>query len=109
LPPGVASPGPAELLSTARWQSLMELCRTEFRFVIFDAPPIGAVAEYELLQLTCDGIVLVVRQDHTNRQLWHRALETVPKAKQIGVILNCAKDWFLWKTHSYSYYSGRAQ
>jgi capsular exopolysaccharide synthesis family protein len=107
LPPGVASPGPAELLSTARWQSLMELCRAEFRFVVFDAPPIGAVAEYELLQLACDGIVLVVRQDHTNRQLWQRALETVPKAKQIGVILNCTKDWFLWKTHSYSYYSGR--
>jgi capsular exopolysaccharide synthesis family protein len=109
LPPGGATAGHAELLANARWQSLMELCRSHFHFVVVDAPPVGAVAEYELLQVACDGIVLVVRQDHTNRQLWQRALETVPKAKQIGVILNCAKNWFLWKTHGYYYYSGRAR
>jgi len=105
LPPGTTSPGPAELLSTVRWQSLLETVRSEFRFVIVDAPPIGAVAEYELLQLACDGVVLVVRQDHTNRQLWQKALEAVPKSKQLGVILNCARSWFLWKTHGYYYYS----
>jgi capsular exopolysaccharide synthesis family protein len=109
LPPGVTAPGPAELLTSARWKMLLELCRTEFRFVVFDAPPIGAVAEYELLQVSCDGIVLVVRQDHTNRRLWQRVLEAVPKEKRIGVILNCAKDWFLWKTHSYYYYGGKNQ
>jgi capsular exopolysaccharide synthesis family protein len=109
LPPGVTAPGPAELLTSARWKLLLELCRTEFRFVVFDAPPIGAVAEYELLQVSCDGIVLVVRQDHTNRRLWQRVLEAVPKEKRIGVILNCAKDWFLWKTHSYYYFGGKNQ
>jgi capsular exopolysaccharide synthesis family protein len=109
LPPGTMSTGSAELLATARWRSLMERCRTEFRFVILDAPPIGAVAECELLQLACDGIVLVVRQDHTNRHLWRRTLQTVPKEKQIGVILNCVKNWFLWKTHKYSYHSGKAR
>jgi Mrp family chromosome partitioning ATPase len=109
LPPGLTAPGPAELLTSARWKLLLELCRTEFRFVVFDAPPIGAVAEYELLQVSCDGIVLVVRQDHTNRRLWQRVLEAVPKEKRIGVILNCAKDWFLWKTHSYYYYGGKNQ
>jgi capsular exopolysaccharide synthesis family protein len=109
LPPGTPSPGPAELLSTVRWQSLLEIVRSEFRFVVLDAPPVGAVAEYELLQLACDGVVLVLRQDFTNRRLWQRALETVPKAKQLGVILNCAEQWFLWKTHSYYYYSGAKQ
>jgi protein-tyrosine kinase len=109
LPPGITSPGPAELLASDRWQSFIDLCSSEFRFVVIDAPPIGAVAEYELLQRACDGIVLVVRQDHTNRQLWRRALETVPKEKQLGVILNCAREWFLWKTHSYYYYSGKVQ
>jgi capsular exopolysaccharide synthesis family protein len=104
LPPGAALPGNGELLPTARWRSLLEILRSEFRFVVIDAPPIGAVAEYELLQMACDGVVLVVRQDHTDRQLWRRALETVPKAKQLGVILNCAEPWFLWKTNSYYYY-----
>jgi protein-tyrosine kinase len=107
LPPGNASSNPAELLSTARWRLLMEEFQSEFGFVIVDAPPIGAVADYELLQQACDGVIVVVRQDYTNRQLWQRALETVPKTKQLGVILNCAEDWFLWKTHSYYYYSGK--
>ncbi len=107
LPPGLAPAGAAELLSTARWQALLQIVRSEFRFVIVDAPPIGTVAEYELLQLACDGVVLVVRQDHTNRQLWQRALESVPKEKQLGVILNCAKPWLLWKTHGYYFYSGQ--
>jgi capsular exopolysaccharide synthesis family protein len=105
LPPGSTLAGNAELLPTSRWRSLLEVLRSEFRFVVIDAPPIGTVAEYELLQMACDGVVLVVRQDHTDRQLWRRALETVPKAKQLGVILNCAKPWFLWKTNNY-YYNG---
>jgi Mrp family chromosome partitioning ATPase len=57
-----------------------------------------------LLQLACDGVVLVVRQDYTNRRLCQRALDTVPKAKQLGIVLNCVEDWFLWKTQSYYYY-----
>jgi len=109
LPPGAAWAGAAELLATARWQSLLETFRSEFGFVVIDAPPVGTVAEYELLQLACDGIILVARQDHTNRQLWRRALETVPKTKHLGVILNCAEPWFLWKTHSYYYYSGEGR
>lgn len=109
LPPGVTSPGPAELLGYARWKALMEVCASEFRFVVIDAPPIGAVAEYELLELACDGVVLVIRQDHTNRQLWRKALETISKEKQLGVILNCTEEWCFWKTHSYYYYSGQVQ
>ena len=105
LPPGDPSPNPSELLSTAKWQALTELFRREFRFTIFDAPPVGTVADYELLQLACDGVVLIARPDHTNRQLWRKALEAVPKSKQLGVILNCVEDWFLWKTHGYYYYS----
>jgi capsular exopolysaccharide synthesis family protein len=105
LPPGKSNPNPSELLSTAKWEALTELFRREFRFTIFDAPPVGAVADYELLQLACDGVVLVARQDHTNRQQWRQTLEAVPKPKQLGVILNCVEDWFLWKTHSYYYYS----
>lgn len=105
LPPGDPNPNASELLSTANWQILLERFRREFRFTIFDAPPVGIVADYELLQLACDGVVLVARPNHTNRQLWRKALETVPKSKQIGVILNCVEEWFLWKTHGYYYYS----
>lgn len=106
MPPGDAAPNPSELLSTPAWHAIQECFRREFAFVVLDAPPVGTVADYDLLQLACDGVVLVVRPDHTNRQLWGKALETVPAAKQLGVVLNCVEEWFLWKTHGYYYYSG---
>ena len=105
LPSGEASPNPAELLASERWRTLVDVCRKQFGFTVFDAPPVAAVADYDLLQVACDGVVLVVRQDHTNRRLCQRALDIVPKAKQLGVVLNCVEDWFLWKTQSYYYYS----
>jgi capsular exopolysaccharide synthesis family protein len=91
---------PAELLSTVEWNSLTEVLRSEFRFVIVDGPPVGSVAEYELLQLASDGVIVVVRQERTNRQLCRRALRAVPAQKLLGVILNCVEEWSLWKTRS---------
>ena len=108
LAPGATTQNPAELLSTARWQAVQKTLCSEFRFMVIDAAPVGAVAEYELLQLACDGVLLVARQDYTDRQLLKKALDVVPPSKQLGVILNCVEDWFPWKTHSQYYYSGKS-
>ena len=102
---GKTTSNPAELLASGRWEALCELFRNQFRYTVLDVPPVGTIADYELLQLSTDGVVLVVRPDHTNRQLCEMAFQTVPKAKQIGVIVNCAEEWFLSKTHSYYYYA----
>jgi Mrp family chromosome partitioning ATPase len=56
---------------------------------------VGAVADYELIQAVCDGVILVVRPDHTNRQLCQKSLATVSKAKLLGVLLNCVSNWSL--------------
>jgi Mrp family chromosome partitioning ATPase len=73
--------------------------------VIVDAPPIAAVADYELIQASCDGVLVIVRPDHTDRTLVNRAFELIPRQKRLGVVLNCAYDWFLWKTHESYYYT----
>jgi capsular exopolysaccharide synthesis family protein len=110
LPSGDASTdNPAELLASERWRTVVDVFRREFSYIVFDAPPVAAVADYDLLQLACDGVVLVVRLDHTNRRLCQRALDIVPKAKQLGVVLNCVEDWFLWKTQSYYYYGNSSR
>jgi capsular exopolysaccharide synthesis family protein len=105
LPAGRTIDSGAELLDSARWKSLCDRLRKQFQFSVLDAPPVGAVSDYHLLQLACDGVLLVVRPEHTDRQLCRHAVDTIPKEKQLGVILNCAEDWFLWKTHGYYYYS----
>lgn len=94
----------AELLDSPQWQEFLKQIRARFANVIFDAPPIETVADYELLQLGCDGIILVVRPDHSNRSACMKALEIMPKRKFFGVVLNCVEDWWLWRTPVYGYY-----
>jgi capsular exopolysaccharide synthesis family protein len=96
---------PVELLDSAKWRTLCAELRDRFRYVIIDSPPVGTVADYELIQAVCDGVILVMRPDFTNRRLCKSALDFVPKAKFLGVVLNCVPDWSPGKyTGSHYYY-----
>jgi capsular exopolysaccharide synthesis family protein len=103
-PAGEPHANPSELLDSTAWRTLSEQVRGSFRYVIMDSPPVGCVADYELLQAACDGVVLVVRPDHTKRQACLKALSIVPKDKLLGVIMNCVSDWPLGHDYSYMYY-----
>jgi len=107
LPAGFSRVNPAELLDSKAWDSVCATVREHFDFVVLDAPPIAGVADYELIQAKCDGVILVVRPDHTDRTLCTKAFELIPTQKVLGVVLNCAYQWFLYKTHE-SYYYGSA-
>jgi capsular exopolysaccharide synthesis family protein len=105
---GTLQGNPVELLDSAAWRALCATLRERFRYVIVDSPPVGAVADYDLIQAACDGVILVIRPDHTDRTLCMKALETVPKAKFLGVLLNCVPEWSLAKHAGtdYYYYAG---
>jgi len=109
LTAGTGDANPAELFDTERWKTLCSTAREHFSFIIVDAPPIAAVADYELIQASCDGVVFVARPDHTDRTLLNKAFELIPEEKRLGVVLNCASEWFLWKTHESYYYGTSAQ
>ncbi|SRR5258706_2077043 len=109
LPAGSGNRNPAELLESRRWREVIGECRQRFTHVVIDATPIAAVTDFELIQLACDGVVLVVRPDHTDRGACMKSLESVSKEKMIGTVLNCVEEWFLWKPQGYGYYySSRA-
>ena len=105
LPAGASVANSAELLDTEQWKSLCAAMRERFGFVIVDGPPIAGVADYELIQASCDGVIVVVRPDHTDRTLFNRAFDLIPENKRLGVVLNCSQQWFLWKTHESYYYA----
>jgi capsular exopolysaccharide synthesis family protein len=105
---GEAPPNPSELLDSPRWTALCEELRAGFRYIIADCPPVASVADYELLQACCDGIVMVARPDHSRRGDLLKALEFVPKDKLIGVVMNCVKDWPFSRSHNYSAYYASA-
>ncbi|HLH30966.1 MAG TPA: CpsD/CapB family tyrosine-protein kinase [Terriglobia bacterium] len=104
LPAGQARQNPTELLSSSQWKTLSEALRKSFRFIVLDSPPIGAVADYELIQTVCDGVLLVIRPDHTARKLCFQAFQAIPQERLIGVLLNCVPKWFVRPDDYSSYY-----
>lgn len=104
LPAGNDPGNPAELLDSPRWRVLVDKLRAQFSHVIFDATPVATVADYELLQHVCDGVIVVARPDHTKRTQCLEILKIIPKEKLIGIVLNCVEDWWLWKAPVYGYY-----
>jgi capsular exopolysaccharide synthesis family protein len=105
LPAGhVAGANPAELLDSTEWKALVERIRARFNYCVLDTTPVATVADYELMQLVCDGVILVVRPDHTERKQFLKVLDVVAKEKLLGVVLNHVEKWWLWKDSTYGYY-----
>ena len=95
LPAGESHVNPTELLDSARWGDLCQMFRTHFAHIVMDSPPVGAVADYDLLQAACDAVIVVVRPDHSNRQMCLKVIQSIPKDKMMGVMLNGLKGWLL--------------
>src|ERR1017187_1976150 len=104
LPAGAQPRNPTELLASSRWRALCELLGRSFRYVVLDSPPVGAVADHELIQAVCDGVLLVVRPDHTARKPCFQAIKAVQKKKFMGFLLNCVPKWSLSRKYRHSDY-----
>ena len=65
LPSGTIPPNPSELLCSNRFINLFNRLSNEYDYVIFDTPPIGAVADTLLLKDLVAGFVVVLRERST--------------------------------------------
>jgi polysaccharide biosynthesis transport protein len=90
IPCGKMPPNPVEILSSRRMKDVIAQLEKTVDLVIFDSPPIIPVADPVILGSKLDGILLVVKQEVTNRYAAQEALRKVLKAKGnvLGVILN---------------------
>jgi capsular exopolysaccharide synthesis family protein len=112
LGPGEFVSNASELLDSPFGRSVFQSLRKRFHYVVIDSPPIGSIADYEVLQAMSDGLVVVLRPDHTGRAEALQVLAQVPKEKLLGVVMNNVKRWFLWRksaASSYYYYEPTAK
>lgn len=106
LPAGETSDGPSDLLDSDNWEGVLKTLRRQFEYVVLDSPPAGVVADYDVVVRACDGVVLVLRPNHTPRELCRKVLASLTGEKLLGVALNDVPDWVLWRHRVYhSYYS----
>jgi non-specific protein-tyrosine kinase len=92
LPSGPLPPNPAELLASRRMADLLALLAEQATYVLFDTPPVLAVADATVLASRVDGVLLVVRAGKTRRDLALKARKTLEqvKANLIGAVLTDA-------------------
>jgi capsular exopolysaccharide synthesis family protein len=105
LTAGEGARNAAEMLDSDQFRSVIDTLRKRFSHIILDAPPVAVVADYELLQNASDGVIMVIRPDHTDRNACVKALQCIPKEKFIGTVLNCMQESFFWKSPGYYYYA----
>ncbi len=88
LPAGPADPDPLRSLSSARMKRVIQEASQRFDWVIIDSAPVGAVADASVLATLVDGIVFVVRAEHSQYPAVKKAMQTLGHDRILGVILN---------------------
>ena len=68
IPMGHELLNPIPLLSSERFQNLLDGLAEQYDYVIVDAAPVGVVIDAAEIAKVCDGILLVVSYNQVHRQ-----------------------------------------
>ena len=69
-------------------ESMMQMLRSEYDFMLFDSAPLLAVADASLLELQTDATLLVIRQGCTSTGQMAKAVALLNEERLLGVALN---------------------
>ena len=118
---GDVPPNPAELLGSERMRSMFEAVGKAYEYIIVDLPPICAVVDALAVSGNLDGMLLVLREQHTPKNAIAYCVEQLKFSgvKILGFILNGSLEgtgkkysykkyvygYNKYKRSSYGYYS----
>ena len=110
LPTANTVSNPAILLQTDRFTELLNTLAKKFDYVLVDTPPLGSVADGDLIASRCDGGLLVVRSGVTPRSMIASSLKQLERAgcELMGVVLNrveAKSNPYYYKYSKYGYYN----
>lgn len=106
---GDIPPTPSELLGSPRMKHLLKTFRTSYDYIILDSPPVNMVTDAVVLAPESDGVLFLVRANHSERGAVLHAVEQLEyaKAKILGFVLNdvtMEKTHYGYKKYRYSHY-----
>ena len=90
LTAGHNPPNPAETLSSARFEHLLSVARSEFDFILIDTPPLLAVSDPCIVSPRTDGLLLVVRTNKNTRAVVRQTNHIIAQhgIHLLGVVAN---------------------
>ncbi len=105
LPGGEARNDFAELISGQKFKEILRQAREMFDYIIIDAPPLGIFTDATLLINQADAAMLVIRAGKTRYSMVDGILETLPRDRMLGVVLNESEDVLAESHYNYGYYN----
>lgn len=101
---GIDVPNPSEVLNSNSFAEVLEDFSERYDRVVIDSPPIGLVADGQILSALCKVTLLVLRAERSTRRHSQQARDSVLSVggHLLGVIVNGVSQ----KHGHYGYYSG---
>lgn len=90
---GNIAPNPAELLASNKMEKFMNSMKLKYDYIIMDTPPVNLVTDTLVISKLVSGMVLVVRQNYSDKVNIAQAVSKLKfaKSKLLGFILNDVK------------------
>lgn len=108
LPCGPIPPNPQELLSSIRFNQLLQNLKRSYDRIIIDTPPIQAVSDCLIIATLTDAVIYVIKSEETKVRLVQTGVKRLRKIKAniVGVVMNHVNtDGLADADYYYGYYS----
>jgi len=79
-------------LSSQRMGTLLDDCASRFDWVLLDVPPVGLLADAQILGRLTGAVILVIRAGATPYALVERAITQIGRESIIGTVLNGVEE-----------------
>ncbi len=106
---GDIPPNPTELLSSKRFEQMLDAMKQEYEYIIIDLPPVAEVSDALIASKVTDGMVVIVRQDFVDKRLLDDTIHqlNLSGARIIGMVLTCAQFKTKYGKYKYNKKSGK--
>ncbi len=111
MPGGDVPPNPTDLLGSERMQRLLDAVRERYDVILLDTPPAVGFSDALALGGKIEGVILVARSGHVQRDVLREAVEKFGSlnAKLLGIVLNDVRPYqtryYAYRYGYYSYYT----
>ena len=102
---GMIPPNPSELLSSKKFEELIDMLRKQFEYVIIDCPPLLPVTYAAIVSAKADGCVLIVHAGATKKPHFIGSRDAIKAVGSniLGVIINKIPESSLEYEYGYRY------
>ena len=102
---GAYPPNPSELLSSKRFQDLLNILKNKFKLIVLDCPPVVGLNDAMVLAKKSDRCVLIANTEKVSMEVLEQSKAELEKVgvKITGIILNEIENKN--KRYKYNYYN----